>query len=240
MNNNNQNYDMIDEIIDTVIKKSDDKIIEAESRLLDERLNGMPDVSLSADFEKRMSKLFAAERRKQRKKTYTKYGRIAAIFVAAVLVVSVVSILSVDAWRMKFYNKFIHRDDSGTDISLVESVEEGGLEIENITVQYIPDGFALKQIDKDDDGEIYFLLFENNENKSFSLDVSNNSDSISVNSEDADVEKILIKGYDAFLNIDNIKNESIIIYNDDKYFYTIAGSIETSELINIANGFSKN
>ena len=70
--------------------------------------------------------------------------------------------------------------------------------------------------------------------------MSNNSDSISVNSEDADVEKILIKGYDAFLNIDNIKNESIIIYNDDKYFYTIAGSIETSELINIANGFSKN
>ena len=153
---------------------------------------------------------------------------------------SAVSILGVDAWRMKFYNKLIIRNETSTDISLVESNGESGLAIENMEIKYIPEGFTLQETDADDStGEIYYLLFRDDENNWFYLDVFDNSGLISVNTEGAEVEEIKIRGNDAVLSKNNINGENIIIFNDQKYFYEVTGVISVDELINIANGFSK-
>ena len=153
---------------------------------------------------------------------------------------SAVSILGVDAWRMKFYNKLINRNETSTDISLVESNGESGLAIENMDIKYIPDGFTLQETATDDStGEIYYLLFRDDENNWFYLDVFDNNGLISANTEGAELEEIKIRGNDAVLSKNNINGENIIIFNDQKYFYEVTGIISVDELINIADGFSK-
>ncbi len=210
---------------------------QAAERAAEHLGQSLPDseepVEFSAEHEEKMQRLFKQERAKRRRKNTMKYAKIAACLLAVLIVGAGITISSVDAWRVKFMNYVFDFSQPNTDINFSEQ-EGTEYKDEEITLGYVPSGFALTEQDKSRQG--LTLSFENKE-QYFYISLSRIDASFSMDTEDGSAEKTTINGYEAaYTSNDNINT---LMWHNGEYVFTIYGNLSKAEIFKIAEKIEK-
>lgn len=199
---------------------------------LGEEIDINVEVEFSKEHQDRMNKLFARENRKIRARKFGAYvSRIAAVLVV-VIAVSGVAVFNVDALRVRFLNMFTDTQPTNTEISFKDgnSYSNG-----TVTVGYMPEGFELET--EKVMSNMLFLKFIKGE-KYFAIDIRDSYSNASVDTEDAEVEKIDLNGSEVFYSKKESRN--ILTYYVDKHTIYIIGNIEKNLMIEILKNIKLN
>ena len=218
---------MLDALIDIAVKNS----VEKMGAELPEPKN----IEFSKEHEARMHKLFRRERNKLRMKKAYKYTKRIAVILLAIIVASGITIFSVEALRVRFLNFVIEMTSVDADINFNENHPNGdSYSSDEITLGYIPDGFAFESSETDGDrirlefkqGEKFFGIYLRPIDSSFSIDV-----------EGSDARKTSVNGNTAFFSTS--ENTSILVWHDGVYSYLLSGNIDDDTLLEIAKNIKK-
>lgn len=219
--------------------KAIDELLDEAAHITVEKDSGeleMPtdNISFSDEHEVKMQRLFKSERRKIAAKKFRKYAVRAACIFLALIVFSCATIFSVSAWRVRFLNFMFNKDAPNTDYNFTDEKPAPQMD-DRLKLNYIPDGFEL-----DDSfsgqrsitlsfirGKDYFCVSSDELDANFNIDTEN-----------AEMEKTKINGFDA-IYISNQNANSLIWYDDDRA-YTITGNISKDEIFKIAKGLKNN
>ena len=177
------------------------------------------DYEFSKSFEKEMNRLID----KMRKDKYHKLTRksVQTLIIAAIILSFATTAFAIPSSRKYIIEQFKdHFSYSVDEIGDIESVE-------SIIVGYIPDGFKKTY---EDESKLGILYEYKNNNEWFVID-KNRLDT-EVNFDNKYLEKTTVNGIEYCVYY----TESTIglIWNNEKYIYSISGSIEKDELFKIA------
>ena len=147
------------------------------------------------------------------------------------------AIANVEAIRVKVMELLIDIQEDHTELSFVENEnEEFYVPVEwqgNYYPSYIPDGFYLKE-----QGKLNcYVKYENEQGARINFSEYSADDSVSINSENAELSYTTINGVDAFV----IERESsvIITWNSDDKFFVLTANTPKEEALEIANGVKR-
>lgn len=223
-----------------------DKLYEAFDLYSKELCETLPsdeelaNISFSDEFEEKMQKLIE----KQKKFYYywlNTAGKRAAAVIAALFVGLTAVTFGVKAIREPFlrfivetFEKFssiifINDDDNSSQSNVAASAD---VELEVAEPQYIPDGFVLES--KNEDFMVYQeLYFNSDKSKSivYTQMITKNA-IVQADTEDTTYNNIQINGYEAISYTRNGNNT--VVFNSDKYVFTVTGSVDMNEIIKIA------
>lgn len=194
-------------------------------------------IIFSKEHNKKMAKIFKAEKRKLWHKKALKISKYAACFLAIIMLISAVTIYNVEALRVKFLNFVFTSDYEGTSFNFEEKEEEKEAPPENntdIAFGYVPEGFEL--IDARQKKENIHIRYASGENY-FQILRGDLSGNYNVDTENGTYENIKIDGLEAvyFTN----PNINSVVWNDSYYIYIITSNISKEELIKIAENIKK-
>lgn len=210
----------------------DELLRGATKREFDEYAQSLEgEAEFSAEHEKKMDRLFADYARRERRKRAAKTAaRVACVLVAAAAV-STTAIFSVGAWRMKLMNYIFDPSKPGTDIFFNDN---GGTTYydDYVRIDYVPPGFELDEENSCSNGSGVSLTFKHNE-KYFYVDVAGIDTQLSIDTEQADVEKTIVKGCEGIYSSN--KNVNILLWHDDYNIYQVGGNVSKAEIFNISN-----
>lgn len=210
---------------------------QAAERAAEHLGQSLPDseepVEFSAEHEEKMRRLFKQERTKRRRKSIMKYAKIAACLIGVLIVGAGITISSVDAWRVKFMNYVFDFSQPNTDINFSEQ-EGTEYKDEEITLGYVPSGFALKEHDGNRDD--LTLAFENVE-QYFYISVCKIDTSFSIDTQEGSAEKTTLNGYEATYTSNH--NVNTLMWHNGEYAFTVLGNLPKAEIFKIAEKIEK-
>ncbi|WP_353094133.1 DUF4367 domain-containing protein [Tissierella praeacuta] len=177
--------------------------------------------------KKKMKKLIKENRDKYFIKSFKK------IAVAFLIIVSIIltTVMSVEALGAKMFKiiKEIYKELSS--ISFVVDNDDYSLELIVMEPKYIPKGF-----EKTDTEILYtmiFIIYNNKDGEEIIYRQSKITNGTSIiDTENAEIEDILINGYKGQIVLKNGTNH--LIWFDEEYFYSIRSTIKKEELIKMA------
>ena len=231
MSDNNIDNKIMDKILDEIID-------EAASIAAEDLGKNMPEpetVVFSKEHEEAMRKLFRKERNKLFFKKVSKYSKRAAVFLLAVIVMSGIAVFSVEAWRVRVMNFFIEMSETHSDIRFGgNSAKSDSYTSDEITLGYIPKGFRLEK--RDVKGSMVSLAFKG-EKDYFVFSKSDITSRIRIDTENASVKKTKINGQEALFSSN--KNINILVWHDEESSFTLTGTVEEKEMVEIAENIKK-
>lgn len=184
----------------------------------------------SKEHERKMQKLFDGERKRLRKKMFYRNMKKVAVFLLLIITVSSVSVFSVEAWRLEFFRFILDVKETYTGIQFEESTVIGNsYSSEEITLEYVPEGFHLDS--RTATKNKLFLVFAK-EQEYFNFTQREPKQAISLDTENATLEKLKINGNEAYVSIKNGTN--ILVWHDNNKTFSVDGNIDSSELVKIA------
>lgn len=193
------------------------------------------EVTFSPEHEAKMRKLFRRERRCAQRKRMVKYTRRAAALLAAALVLGACfKHEEVNAWLVRIKNYFLNVTQQETAFHFEHDGTGDSYQTDELALDYIPDGFELKQSVSKMDG--LRLSFEK-EDLYFRVLVNSSDGMVGIDSENADIKKIKINGIEATYSTKDDKN--ILIWNEGEYLFRVCGNISESEIVKIAENLKK-
>lgn len=212
-----------DEAFEMLLKESADLAAEEMGKSYEEP----PEYEPSPEFDVRIEKLFARERRKKRLRRMASISKRAACVLLVFVIAFSVAIGSVEAWRVKFLNFVFDPDKPNMDIVFGDKGTHYA--DDDISIDYLPLGFELSE--KSTTRFSVVRLFKNKEER---IRVGKYDESINANvdTEDSTIEEIEINGYSAALLIKN--NRNILFWSDGDYIFVIDGNVSKKEIIKIA------
>ena len=221
----NKKNNRIDYLINEAIS---DVFNEMDEELKSKNSDGL---SFSKEHEKKMKHILNKERNKNNIVYIEKIIKRIAIIIIAFIFVSFTCIFSVEAWRARFLNFIMDKNDSYIEFNYRT---DNFYSNDNIKLVYIPEHFKL--IKDYSDKSTNILRFQNDEDY-FMLYISADEGKTQIDLEGGEVKKESFNGRDYFIIN---KNNIISIYWHDNYFsYTLSGNIEESELIKISYNIEK-
>lgn len=222
-----------------------DKLYEAFDLYSKEFCDTLPsdeelgNISFSDEFEEKMRKLIE----KQKKFYYywvNTAGKRAAAIIAALFVGLTAVTFGVKAIREPFlrfivetFEKFssiifMNDDDNSGQSSISADAE---IEFEAVEPSYIPEGFVLES--KIDDLLWFQTTYISSNNKIVTYtQMSSNDAIVQADTEDTTYDKLQINGFEAISYSKNGTNT--VVFNSDKYVFTVTGSVDMDEIIKIA------
>ncbi len=225
---------VIDKTLDAMLQVA---VSDSEDKMVDDLLKGFEGESheFSEKHINDMQILFKKEQRSQFYRRIQTYSKRAAVIFIAVILISAISISSVSAWRIKFMNFIIEMTRYDTDINFDDNDSKTDTyKFEEITLEYIPEGFKLERSEVRENH--LNLTFEKNQ-EFFNFRTRDIGGSLSIDTENADVKKLMINGSYALYSENN--NNSILVWHDDETAYILTGNISQNELIKIAEKINK-
>lgn len=191
----------------------------------------------SKRFERKMDKLIRQERRTPFTKSFIKYSRKVAIIFLIVISIAFTTTMSVEAYRVKFFEVVIEVWEEFTSIIFKskENIDDGKLIPVNPT--YIPHGFTI--IEEDINHYEHFIYWENDDGIEIMFEQAKiTSNAIINDTEGIEIEKTFIEEQEViyFTN----KNVHQLYWNDSNYIYTIVSSYDKKELIKMAESIITN
>lgn len=224
-----------DDIFDRLL---DDLINEAAAVAVQQPLDTEPmdgtEIIFSPHHQAAMNQLFQQEKKKLKRKKFQKYSIRAAVFFLLIASLSSISVLSVRAWRIKILNYVLEMSDVSSKITFDEEREGDSYTVNGVTLEYIPDGFRLT--DSDIFPDSVSLRFKN-ENDDFHFTIDDIHASITIDTENATVKKLVIHGEEAIYSTN--PNSNILVWHDEEWTYCIMGTITEDEIIKIAENIKK-
>lgn len=145
------------------------------------------------------------------------------LLIAAILLALATTAVAVPLTREYIVNKF-------SNYSEYEVKEKEIYKIDSLIVNYIPQGFV-----KTDglESEVSYEEFYENGEKNFLISKNTLNDIIGFDTEEYPSEEIIINGIKGvYFRADEYS--SGIIFNNDKYIYSVDGNIDKEELVKIA------
>ncbi|MFI3326913.1 MAG: DUF4367 domain-containing protein [Clostridia bacterium] len=164
--------------------------------------------------------------------------RVACIIIAMILAMTT-TVLSVEAFREPFINYIIETYEEWSTISFnnSESQNSEGIVLNEIyEPSYIPEGFT--KTFEEELSLSYFCEYSNANNEIivYQQNLLNNIQ-VNIDTEATVTEKIYINNVEAIF-YEN-KGQNHILLKGDQYVFFIAGNIEKSELIKVAESIEK-
>ena len=167
-------------------------------------------------------------------------GKRAAAIIAALFVGLTAVTFGVKAIREPFlrfivetFEKFssiifMNDDDNSGQSSISADAE---IEFEAVEPSYIPEGFVLES--KIDDLLWFQTTYISSNNKIVTYtQMSSNDAIVQADTEDTTYDKLQINGFEAISYSKNGTNT--VVFNSDKYVFTVTGSVDMDEIIKIA------
>lgn len=193
------------------------------------------EVKFSPEHEAKMRKLFQQERRCAQRKRMAKYTRRAAALLAAALVLGAcLKYDEVNAWLVRIKNYFVEITQEKTAFNYEKNAQGDTYSTDELTLDYIPEGFELKESVSKRDG---LRLFFEKEDLKFSVNVYPQKGNKGIDTENADIKKFKINGLEAIFSTK--ENKNILVWNDGEYAFQILGNISESEIVKIAENLKK-
>lgn len=224
-------YDISDELIIENIKSLENKIINSLPKA--EELSH----DFSKKFQKKMNKLIKQEKRNPFMQSFINYGKRAAVLFFIVISVSFVTTMSVEAYRLRFFEVITRVWEEFTSITFKSEKEIIDRKLVAINPDYIPEGFSILEEDVND--YVNTVIYENEINEEIIYEqilISNGE--IIFDTEDVEVKTMNIGNQT--INFFTNKEVSQIYWNDDLYIYTLNSTIDMEEIIKIAKSILEN
>lgn len=217
---------------DSIFDKALDSMIAEAAKRADKELGEQADcmyesIEFSEKHEKKMNRLFAKVRRRQKLVKFSKYSRRAACVLIAVCVAGGVSLFSVKAWRNRVLNFVFDSKATHTDFEIVDSTQT--FKNDYITVGYLPKGFELEN---DVSSSALTTVVFANDDDSIKICKYAVDSSLTIDTENSEVEEILIHShYGKYIK--NPRFNSVAWYTDE-WIYQIISTLDRAETIRIA------
>jgi len=227
-----------DRILDTLIETAaDDAAFQAMHDMPScEDLDKIYKPSLEMD--KRMRGIISRiENEKRFNRLLSLIGKIAAAFLVLVIITTTV-LFSVEASRNYIFNAFLEWNKKNTTITFTDDSTQN--EFDKYSINYIPNGFTISNIDNDDISRFYTYINDKNVIIYITLTYAE-SVKLGVDNENTKQSIIMINNNKAYL-FESIKTSgmNILVWNDGKIAFEITSIIRTDELIKIADNIVKN
>lgn len=213
-------------ITDELLSKS---IRQVEIKILDE-LPKEEDLSheFSKKFEKKMKQLIRQEKRTPFMKSFLTYGKGVAATFFIIISISFVTTMSVEAYRVKFFEAITEVLEEFTSITF--SGEKGIIDRKLIAVnsEYVPEGFSILEEDTDDYINRIIYVNKNDEEIIYKQMLISAGETL-LDTEGIEAETMKIKNQT--INFFTNKGVSQVYWNDDLYMYTLFSTIDIEEII---------
>ena len=187
-------YSIGDEYTDIVFDETDTLLSEYSDIEVPE--------SLDTWFSDIIEKSEKSEKKEQKRRKISKFGKRAAVIVVVLGLVSSVTILSVDAFRMQFFNMIIDVSEKFSAISFkgTSTVDITGSLPKSWDSYYptvLPEGYMFKRAS--DLNETKIIIFENGDSKELIFSQMPITTDIQLDTEKAEVTEIKINGMEGLL-----------------------------------------
>lgn len=185
----------------------------------------------SKRFERRMNKLIRQERRSPFIKSFINHGKRVAIIFLIFISIAFATTMSVEAYRVKFFEIVIEVWEEFTSIIFKSKESIDDRKLIPVNPIYIPDDFKI--IEEDTNHYEHFIYWENDYGVEIMFEQAKiTSNAIINDTEGIEIEKIFIEEQEViyFTN----KNVHQLYWNDSNYIYTIVSSYDKKELIKMA------
>ncbi len=194
----------------------------------------------SLQFEINMKKLIKNHKRKEKYKKLLNISKRVAIILMIFILISTITIMSVEAFRIKFFNIITEWHEEYTRFRFQgQSTNLDKNQLSEITQKnngliytptYIPEGYEL--LNMQEAGELYRINYTKEDEKITFIQSQIDKTDTAMDTEGADLIKIVILGNEGYF-IERDEINSLIWQNNEKVF-TIHGALKQEELIKIA------
>ncbi|WP_077369007.1 DUF4367 domain-containing protein [Anaerosalibacter sp. Marseille-P3206] len=224
-------YVMDDDFLYKYIKSAENIMIDSLPK--EEALSH----NFSKRFQKKMNKLIREERRSPFIKTFVNYSRKVAIIFLIFISIAFATTMSVEAYRVRFFEVVIEVWEEFTSIIFKEkqNIDDGKLIPVNPT--YIPDNFKI--IEHEINSYEQFIYWQNDNGIEIMFEQAKiTANSIITDTEGIDIEELLI-GEQKIIYFTN-KNINQIYWNDSNYIYAIISEYDKNELLKMVESIINN
>lgn len=191
----------------------------------------------SKDFEKKMDKLIKEQKRTPFKRSFVVYGKRAAAIFFIIASVSFATTMSVEAYRIKFFEVITEVWEEFTSITFKSEKDISDSKLVPIRSDYIPKGFSIVEEELSD--YINLTVYTNSNNIEIIYEQSLISDGeIILDTEGAEVKTIIIENQE--INYFSNKGVNQVYWNDDNYTYAFISSIDMEGLFRMTKSILKN
>ncbi len=188
---------------------------------------------LHHDFSKRYKRKICLLLKIQRRSSFTnqliKFSKNVAVIFIVVISIAFTSVMSVEAYRVRFFDKVTEIWNEFTSI-IFQSEENNSESLVPVELGYIPIGFKITE-EKVYPYEYYLYLANEPGTEIMFEQVPINANAFIVDTENIVTESIVIANQEVtyFIN----KEVHQFYWNDDKYVYTVLSEYDKNELIKI-------
>ncbi len=218
--------------------KHSENICDETDKLLEEYKNIEPPKSMDTWFEDYINEQKNIEKKKEITKYKKNILKRAAIFIVVIFTIGATITVSVEAFRLKFFNLFINKTEHYTDLSVLsEDNEEIKFDRpedlqDYLYPTYLPDNYNL--IDHFTIDGYYEFIFEN-DNNTISIHITNADNNINshIDTENTELENITVNGFDG-VYIFKDKMSTVAWLENDKLIEIVA-PVNKDEILKIAN-----
>ena len=206
-------------------------LLEEASRM-EQEAHDAPDPADPEDlrqFLNQAAKIQRKERVREGLKSFYRMTSKASVFLLVLLVGAGIAAFNVDAIRIPLVNWLVHVQETHTDIHFLPE-GEGKSEIE---FGYLPEGYTLESTDMLALLNTYYL--SNGVDDPITVIQGDLHADFSVDTEGADISNTTLKnGQSALI----IKKDGLtqVVWSNNRYSFTVEGTIDISELIKVAEG----
>jgi len=236
-----------DQHLDTMIKLAFEYEDALEAQENSENNEEMPIIDAArkeAVWNKALEKIAEMEAEEKKKSRIVQFRRsipriieVAACLILVMGIAAPFAIANVEVIRVKVMELLIDIQEDHTELSFVENEnEEFYVPAEwqgSYYPSYIPDGFILTE-----QGKLNcYVIYENEQGACIDFTEYSADDSVSINSENAELSYTTINGVDAFV----IEREYsvIIAWNSDDKFFVLTANTAKEEALEVANGVKR-
>jgi len=246
MADNKINYDEIqEEYLDTIIrlayKDAEDEEVQALLQEDDEAAATVPPEAKEAAFRLFLEKLEQEEKQASRQAHVVQWKRVlprivnvAACIILILGIAAPFAVAHVDAIRVRVMELLIDIQDDHTELSFKEDEEKEFYVPAEWTglcyPSYIPDGFVLTEMGKLN----CYVVYKDENGRKINFSEYAEADSVSINSENAELSYPVINGMDVFL----IERPLSVIatWATEERFYVLTVNVPKEEAIAIIEG----
>lgn len=213
----------------------DDDLLYKHMRTLENKmLDALPEENeLCHDFSKSYKRKLRVLLKIQTRSSFTnqliKFSKNVAVIFIVVISIAFTSVMSVEAYRVRFFEKVTEIWNEFTSI-IFQSEENNSESLVPVELGYIPIGFKITE-EKIYPYE-YYLYLENEAGIEIMFEQAPiNANAFIVDTENIVTESIVVANQEVtyFVN----KEVHQFYWNDDKYVYTLLSEYDKSELIKI-------
>ena len=188
----------------------------------------------SQRLEKKVEKTLHQQQTARRRRTALRWARNAAVVVLGIWVVFTGALVPVQAVQQAAYSTLLEWKEEFTSLFVSSDSAVVTALPEDIQVTYLPEGYTLKS-HVQNDLDCIFQYANSSNQLLIQIRLVQNYSQIDLDNEYSGYYTITFDDISA-LWIQNDSSMNVLIYEKDDYLFYLAGSMDISELIKIAQG----